>query len=453
VDRQRILAMSRFLVRGILFYLMLLGFILSLAAQPRTDAARERIPLMFRDGEPCWSRDCSSWWLALCGRDLTDVHAGQAASYLVPVRCVRTPGGINGGCAVLELARADRRPGTACIRDSHVRRSPCAECVRVGRPVARAAIILHGMNVRVVQGGHSVDLSRSKRMVTPNHLVSVVLPTYNRSATIMRAVRSVLTQTYRNLELLVIDDGSNDGTEDILRSIRDPRLRYMRCATNGGVGVARNMGVRAAAGDLVAFQDSDDEWVPWKLERQVELFRQGDRSLGMVYADMLRVLLDGTRIVFPAPTVTRGCLTDREGLEYQVMGIGQQTTVIRRECFDTIGLFDESLPRFIDLEFFVRLLLCYDARRISEQLVTFYETRGISSDKMAGIEARQRLMERYGRRCGRRFLAAQYARIAESYFRLGDARNAICALGKALAASPFCRPIYAVLYHKLTSTL
>src|SRR5689334_25256855 len=97
-------------------------------------------------------------------------------------------------------------------------------------------------------------------MATPPTSVSVVLPTYERREQVVRAVESVLRQTYRDFELIVVDDGSTDGTEAALRRLGDG-LRYVR-RENGGTGAARNTGTELARGAVVAFLDSDDEWRP-----------------------------------------------------------------------------------------------------------------------------------------------------------------------------------------------
>ena len=97
--------------------------------------------------------------------------------------------------------------------------------------------------------------------------VSVILPTYNRVALLPRAISSVLNQSYSNLELIVVDDCSNDGTEEEISRIRDARLTVIRQAVNSGPGAARNVGIRAASGQYIASQDSDDEWLPEKLTK------------------------------------------------------------------------------------------------------------------------------------------------------------------------------------------
>lgn len=136
-------------------------------------------------------------------------------------------------------------------------------------------------------------------MVNRSHsgkLVSVVLPTFNRAYCLERAIRSVLSQTYANLELLVIDDGSTDSTEEICTQIarRDRRLRYLQQA-NGGVAAARNLGLEHAIGEYVAFLDSDDWWRPFKLELQLEVMQSFD-DVGLCWTDMTSVDVDSNEL-------------------------------------------------------------------------------------------------------------------------------------------------------------
>lgn len=103
-------------------------------------------------------------------------------------------------------------------------------------------------------------------------VVGVVLPTYNRAPLLGRALRSVLGQSFDDFEVLVIDDGSTDETAGIVAAFGDPRIRYVQLARNTGAGAARNVGIRMSRGKFPAFQDSDDEWVPSKLARQMSAF-------------------------------------------------------------------------------------------------------------------------------------------------------------------------------------
>jgi len=118
-------------------------------------------------------------------------------------------------------------------------------------------------------------------------LISVVIPTYNRSSLCKIAVESVLAQSYENLEVIVVDDGSTDDTEDVIANIPDSRIRYVR-QVNAGVSAARNTGMMMANGEFIALLDSDDKWLPWKLEAQVQVFHAFPNA-GMVWTDMVAV--------------------------------------------------------------------------------------------------------------------------------------------------------------------
>lgn len=126
--------------------------------------------------------------------------------------------------------------------------------------------------------------------MSAEQLVSVIIPTYNRASKCVEAVQSVLAQTHRQVEVLVIDDGSTDDTESRL-SAMDGRIRYLR-QENAGVSAARNRGLVEARGAYVAFLDSDDRWMPWKLEAQLNILTQFPEA-GMVWTDMTAVDEDG----------------------------------------------------------------------------------------------------------------------------------------------------------------
>lgn len=113
-------------------------------------------------------------------------------------------------------------------------------------------------------------------------LISVVIPTYNRVQFIERAVRSVLNQTYSNLEVIVVDDGSVDETYEIIDRLKkqDGRLIFLRHFKNKGPQAARNTGIHASSGDFVAFLDSDNEWLPAKLEKRIRVFYLRQKKVG-----------------------------------------------------------------------------------------------------------------------------------------------------------------------------
>lgn len=122
--------------------------------------------------------------------------------------------------------------------------------------------------------------------------VSVILPTYNRAYIIKNSIRSILDQTYKDYELIIVDDCSIDETENVINEINDDRIIYHKFVTNSGVCAARNYGIKVSKGEYIAFQDSDDMWVADKLERQMKLFELNEQ-LDFVYSK-LRYKIDDT---------------------------------------------------------------------------------------------------------------------------------------------------------------
>ena len=113
--------------------------------------------------------------------------------------------------------------------------------------------------------------------------VSIIIPTYNREQLIARSIKSVLNQTYQDFEIIIVDDASTDNTEEVISNFNDKRIRYIRHEKNKGAAAARNTGIRAARCDYIAYQDSDDEWLPEKLARQMELLEDASPQVGVIY--------------------------------------------------------------------------------------------------------------------------------------------------------------------------
>jgi len=244
---------------------------------------------------------------------------------------------------------------------------------------------------------HTPEMLRRRHGSADARLTSVVLPTFNRAALLGRAIESVLGQSQRDLELIVVDDGSTDGTADVVGRFADQRIRYLRQPANRGQAAARNEGVRHARGALLAFQDSDDVWLPSKLERFLAAFASADAAVGVVYSDMTRVWLDGRAEYHRSPSVVRGRLLDSPACFYQVAGLGIQATVIRRWCFERAGGFNERLRCFEDLDLFIRLSRRHDFVHIEAPLTEYHQTAGSVSEISAHeCRARQWLLLRYG---------------------------------------------------------
>jgi|APTNR8051073442_1049403.scaffolds.fasta_scaffold00013_71 glycosyltransferase involved in cell wall biosynthesis len=230
--------------------------------------------------------------------------------------------------------------------------------------------------------------------MSPQPKVSVIVPTFNRRVLLARALASVRAQTFTDFEVVVVDDGSTDGTAEALAAEPPDRLRCIRLDRNLGQSAARNIGLRAAHGRLLAFLDSDDEWMPEKLAHQVAQL-ESQPGLAMVYGDLLRVPLRGPTRVLAAPDLVRGRIMDGRSSGYASYGLGIQTCLIRAEVMQDLGGFNEQLHCFEDLEFFLRLNRRYAAQRTAEPWARYYETEGVSRQSRNEYAARSFLLRTY----------------------------------------------------------
>lgn len=196
-------------------------------------------------------------------------------------------------------------------------------------------------------------------MNRPLPMVSVVLPTYNRAHCLPDAIDSVLGQAMDDLELIVVDDGSTDGTREAVTT-RDPRVRYVR-QSNQGVSAARNHGVRLARGPWIAFIDSDDEWLPHKLHRQLSELRCFPEA--EVHAPNLQLCMSDGRAIDLFTLRDHRELTRRPRLVGRPLGLALascfmlQGVLVRRGACLTAGLFDTRMPLYEDLDFLTRLAM------------------------------------------------------------------------------------------------
>jgi len=223
--------------------------------------------------------------------------------------------------------------------------------------------------------------------------VSIILPTYNRAALLPRSIESVLGQSYGDFELIVVDDGSEDDSAGVVARFADERIRYLRLPKNCGLPKARNAGLAQARGAYFAFQDSDDEWMAEKLDRQKCLL-EAHPETAAVYADMLRVCADGRVLYFRSPTIVPGRLINPQTRYWQSYMLALQPALIRHACFRELR-FDERLPMFEDLDFYLRLAQHHALLHMPEPLVKYYETHGMTSDRQAELTGRRLLLRKY----------------------------------------------------------
>jgi len=194
-------------------------------------------------------------------------------------------------------------------------------------------------------------------------LVTVVIPTYNRSHVLERALQSVLVQTLKDFELIVVDDGSTDYTGELLSGYENKLKVFSQ--ENRGVSAARNLGILHSQGELIAFLDSDDEWLPTKLERQIALF-DPTKSCFVCHTDETW-LKDGREVPQKKIHRKQGGLFFERALERCL--ISPSAVVMSRALLDRVGWFDECLPAAEDYDLWLRVTAFHEVDFVPKPLV------------------------------------------------------------------------------------
>jgi len=196
--------------------------------------------------------------------------------------------------------------------------------------------------------------------------VSVIVPTHNRARLIGRALRSIQAQTAGVLEIIVVDDGSTDGTGELIRT-EFPAVRYLQQA-QAGVSAARNRGIDAARGTWIALLDSDDEWLPAKIARQWSRLA-AEPELRVCHTDEMWIR-NGVRVNAMKKHAKRGGWIFRQCLPLCAMS--PSSILIHREVFDRIGFFDEALPACEDYDLWLRITARFPVQFVAEPLIRKY---------------------------------------------------------------------------------
>lgn len=240
--------------------------------------------------------------------------------------------------------------------------------------------------------------------------VTVVIPAYNRAHCVAAAVESVFAQTFNDVEIIAVDDGSSDGTGKVLETFT-PSIRVIR-QDNGGVSSARNTGVRAARGKWIAFLDSDDQWHPDKLGRQIAAlekyngkvcFTRSITQRGELLRDVdsISPVTRESELLYVENAVDSVCLAPRHPLI--------QTMVAEKTLLEQIGLFDESFPAAEDAELIFRLSFFSGFLYVDRPMVTIFENSDNSLTFSTKLDSQARRSQSY-----LRLLAHMYWRIAET---------------------------------------
>jgi len=272
--------------------------------------------------------------------------------------------------------------------------------------------------------------------------VSVIIPTHNRPQRLANAIRSVLAQTEKDLEIFVVDDGSDDdAAERVVLQFNDRRVRYVRVAHPQGPAAARNVGLIKSAAPYVAFLDDDDEWLPEKLERQLSMLARDAQPVGVYTA---RFTIDERR---GTTTATRfpGRFLARAGRNI----VTTSSILLKRSCFDVVGLFDEALFVAEDFDMWIRIAERFDLIYLDEPLVTYFVHSGyrLTEDDAVRVRSQERFLQKHGHllQDNRRWHCLEYIALGQRYRRLGEFVKARRALRRAIWLWPFEPRSYWVL--------
>jgi len=256
-------------------------------------------------------------------------------------------------------------------------------------------------------------------MTNDSALVSVIVPVYNRAHLVTETVTSILGQTYRNIEIILINDGSTDDSLAIIQALQleYPDVIRIIDQENQGQTIARNQGIKKALGKYIAFLDSDDLWVPDKLELQIPLFAEG---VGLVYGGVEMINEHGETKSFDS------CDPAIQGNIYPQLLVRNRMTggsvVVLREALNMVGLFDSEFKAAENWDLWLRICREYQARLVNKPVVKYrLHQNNMSKDVLLMQDAKRQIMAKHCDKNSSDKLTARYSKLAEAdlFYKLG----------------------------------
>lgn len=273
--------------------------------------------------------------------------------------------------------------------------------------------------------------------------VSAIITTFNRARLLPSAVRSALSQTFRDFEIIVLDNSSTDETPAVVRGFADGRIRYVVHAPCG-IAEARNRGLREARGEFIAFLDDDDEWLPLKLARQVEAFQRGPESLGLVYGGFVRIDDEGTEYACHEP-VLRGKILHALLWQRDPFTGSASNPMMRASALRALGGFDGALTTSEDWELYLRLAERFEVGCVPETVVRIRTHRaprlGDRIDEARKVE--ELVLDRYGAAMEPRLRSLFHQKIGGKLCRTGALREGRARILEAIKVDPLNPLAYA----------
>lgn len=290
-----------------------------------------------------------------------------------------------------------------------------------------------------------------------NPLVSIVLPTWNRSHLLEQALTDILRQTYKNFEIIMADDGSTDDTPQVvaqlLKKINDPRIRFIRSEKHVGGAAIRRMAMQEAKGEYIASQDDDDLWESAFLEDQVHNLESLPKEYGLSYVSYWRCLSEKKKVLMPPKNMSplSGNLYGGPLLKNNYFPF--QTGVFRREVLETVGYPDDELFALSDWDMWIRIAKKYKIAHIDKPLFTWnYTPKSNTRDPKKiwlVINARKRILEKFKEdiiRFG--YVKDHMSRLADLLIQAEDSAQA----RRYLLAGIYKSPLSLILWLKLAAT-
>ena len=238
--------------------------------------------------------------------------------------------------------------------------------------------------------------------------VSVIIPTHNRAEFLHSAITSVRNQTFQDFEIIVVDDASTDNTPEVVAYFGDKRIKYTRNNISKGDAGARNVGVMSSNCTYIAFLDDDDEWLKNKLQMQIDILENCLIDIAGVYTNIIEVdKASGKTLSIGIPGNTKD--------PFHGNCIATSSLLLRRECFEKVGLFDENMPTSSDYDMWIRILKKFRFEYIDEPLVKYYvHGNRLSFDNDKVIRGVEILLKKH-----REILASNNKHYSEIYLYLG----------------------------------
>lgn len=273
-------------------------------------------------------------------------------------------------------------------------------------------------------------------------VVSVIIPAFNRNHTLPRAVGGAVGQTFRDLEIIVVDDASREPVAEALAACTDPRVRLIVHEKNRGANAARNSGIVSAKGQYVAFLDSDDEWHPDKIRIQVEAMEAAAASVAGHCTGLTAFSEAGRKLFEKSPQLSGNIYPQL--LRRNEIG-PLSSVLVRRAVLNEVGLFDESLPSSQDWDLYLRIAERYEFASVGEALVRYNLGQdSISRNLKAKALGRRMILEKYESQMTRfpEAFASQLVKTGHYHCRAGAIRDGRQSFRRAMRINPVAANAY-----------